>query len=55
MFKTLITGALSAVMALGATITTVQAEDELFVPMLSIVQDPLQGAGYLLQTDFTII
>ncbi|MGC6527142.1 MAG: ABC transporter substrate-binding protein, partial [Paracoccaceae bacterium] len=45
MFKTLITGALSAVMALGATITTVQAEDELFVPMLSYRTGPFAGGG----------
>ena len=45
MFKTLIIGALSAVMALGATITTVQAEDELFVPMLSYRTGPFAGGG----------
>ncbi len=45
MFKKLITGALSAAIALGASFTVVHAEDELFIPMLSYRTGPFGGNG----------
>ena len=54
MLKKLITGALTAAVAITASINAAQAEDELFIPMLSYRTGPFAGAEFPLQTGFTI-
>ena len=45
MLKKLITGALTAAVAITASINAAQAEDELFIPMLSYRTGPFAGGG----------